>query len=329
MSKTFDNAKKKVKLLLIKNPNVMRKMQFAYNILLKRERLMKRCSFGDKNPDKTIFVIRPNSEDGIQGLMSLFIQTMRWFEYADSNGYKTYVDFLNYKTQYYDGKNNAWDYYFKQDLSNEEVYSSKNVILSGNRWSKTVSPQLFRENIFKSSNVDCCHQIIKNHVVLSEEVEELLATEAERLNISECLGLYVRGTDYIQLKPTGEFVQPDIQDVIKKVWEFLRNHNNPPIFLVTEDGAYYRKLKSEFGEKIVLVSYDSFIENYDGKDYLSRSNVLKEDKKQRGMEYLVKILLISKCRYLVSSITTGSLAAYSFNGGNYEDEYIFDLGLYK
>ena len=91
----------------------------------------------------------------------------------------------------------------------------------------------------------------------------------------------------------------------------------------------YDELAERFGDKIRIVSFDSFIRNYEGKDVLSKSNVLDEDKKQRGQKYLVKMILLSRCKYLISSITQGSKFSYALNGGKYMDEYIFDLGLYS
>lgn len=322
--------KKKIKYFLRKSPECIRHIQYIYNVLLKRDRLMKKVSYGEKNFDKKILVIRPNSEDGVQGLMSLFIQNMRWIEYANRNNYEPYVDFLNYKTQYYDGKTNAWEYYFKQNISYDEIKESKNIIISGSTWRETIDYELFRDRIFKDKQfAQYCNSLIWNNLSLSDEAEEILSKESERLNINKCLGVYIRGTDYVSLKPTGEYVQPDINAVVKKTKEFLEKYEEAAIFLVTEDGRYYNKMKAEFGDKILLASYDKFIENYDGKNYLSKSNVLDVNRKKRGMEYLVKILLLSKCKYLVSSITMGSLAAYSFNGGIYEDSYIFELGYYK
>ena len=61
---------------------------------------------------------------------------------------------------------------------------------------------------------------------------------------------------------------------------------------------------------------------------MSRSGVLNDDKKQRGQNYLVKMILLSKCKYLISSITQGSKFSYALNGGKDKDEYIFNLGLY-
>ena len=40
------------------------------------------------------------------------------------------------------------------------------------------------------------------------------------------------------------------------------------------------------------------------------------------------MILLSKCNYLITSITQGSKFSYILNGGKYMDKYVFDLGLY-
>lgn len=161
----------------------------------------------------------------------------------------------------------------------------------------------------------------------SNEVLELVEKEARALDIDNCIGVYVRGTDYTKLRPSGEYIQPNIEQVKNRITQFIGKYH-APVFLVTEDGNIYDELSNTFGNRIKIVSYDSFIRNYDGKDVLSKSNVLDDDKKQRGQKYLVKMILLSRCKYLISSITQGSKFSYSLNGGKYKDEYIFDLGLY-
>ena len=322
----------KIKVILKKYPVILRHLQFFYSIVKHKERLMQKKSYGDLNGDKTIFVIRPNAEDGVQGLMSLFIQTIRWIDYAKKKNYVPYVDFKNYKTQYFDGENNIWEYYFTQPskLEYDEVYASRNVILSGVTWSENVNDDLLREEIFFSKKLcKYCTELIWDNIKLNNEVKEIVARENYFIKAENCLGLYLRGTDYIKMKPTGEYIQPDIEDVINKVDVFIEKHPQINIFLVTEDGTYYSRLKTLYGDRIKIVSFDTFINNYDGKNFLSKSGVLETNKKKRGMDYLVKLILLSKCKYLISSITMGSIAAYSLNGGIYEDEYIFDLGYYK
>ena len=324
--------KSKIKYALVSKPVLYKCSRFVYNFFLHRDRLIKKISFGIENPDKTILVIRPNSEDGIQGLMSLFVQVVRWLKYAREHNYFSFIDYKTYKTQYYDETNNSWEFFFEQpdNLRYEEVYNSKNVILSGVSLKKTTDDTMFREYVFRNKNsLKECHEIIKNTIRLSKEVEQKVMKEDESLHVEDCLGVYIRGTDYAKLKPTGEFRQPDIEDVVKKVREFTTQHPGIKIFLVTEDEDYYKKMQAEFTELLLTVSFDSFIGGYVGNGYLSKTNLLEQNKKKRGMDYLVKIILLSRCRYLISSITMGSIAAYCFNGGKYEDEYIFDLGYYE
>lgn len=324
--------KNKIKKVLRKNPSLLRYLQYIYNMFFHKDRLMQKCSFGNMYDTDQILIIRPTTDDGIQGLMSLFIQAMRWVDYANRKGVIPYIDFKNYKTQYYDGIGNVWDYFFTQpsSLSIDEVYNSKRVIVSGATWYKTVDETLFRGEVFNDSKLsEKCFSVIWNNIDYSDEVKNIVEKENKVIQAEKCIGVYLRGTDYIQLKPTGEYVQPDIESVIQKVDEFIHRYGNLKIFLVTEDYKYYHSMKQKYKDEIKIVSYDKFIQNYDGKNFLSKSNVLEENPKKRGMDYLVKIVLLSKCKYLVSSITMGSIAAYSLNGGVYEDSYIFNLGFYK
>lgn len=325
------NKKNKIKYLLRNNRNIYSFIRVVYSMLFHRERLLKKKSYGDHNPDRTILVIRPNSEDGIQGLMSLLVQALRWMKYANDHGYLTYVDYLSYKTQYFEKGKNAWDFFFEQPdgLEYSDTYKSNNVILSGVSLKKNIDESLFREYVFKNKkSLETCHNIITKKLRFTDEVNQIIEDENQILNVEECLGVYIRGTDYAKLKPTGEFKQPSIKLVCRKIKEFSKIHSYNKIFLVTEDEEYYKILKSEFGERLCTVSFDSFVSGYDGKKYLSETNLMEKNKKKRGVDYLVKIFLLSKCKYLISSMTMGSIAAYCFNGGKYEDEYIFDLGYY-
>lgn len=307
------------------------KLKYFYYCLARRDILQKKKCYGEDNIDKTIYVIKPDYQDGVEGLLSLIHKQVLYIEHAKKRGYVPFVDWKNFKTQYYDGKTNVWNYFFKQPskLSEKEVYQSKNVYLSG--WTlKNINPSgLFEADIFFDKEIEQkSYEILKKNLAFSDEVLELLESEAEVLDIDNCIGVYVRGTDYVKLRPSGEYVQPNVKQVEEQISKFIEKYQ-APIFLVTEDGNIYDELVKDFGNSIRIVSYDSFVRNYDGKDVLSKSNVLDDDKKQRGQKYLVKMILLSRCKYLISSITQGAKFSYSLNGGKYEDEYIFNLGLYK
>ena len=304
--------------------------KYLYYCVAKRNILQKRMSFGQMNSDRVIYVIKPDYQDGVEGLLSLINKQILYMAYAKKKGYCPYIDWKNYKTQYYDGKNNAWEYFFKQpsNLTENEVYKSKKVYLSG--WSfKTVNPEgPFEADVFTDKRIrEKSSEMLCEHIRFSDEVLSIVNKEATSLNISECIGVYIRGTDYVKLKPSGEYVQPSVDQMKCKIHEF-ENKYNAPIFLVTEDGDIFDNLIKEFGDIIRIVSFDTFIRNYEGKDVLSKSDVLEKDKKLRGQKYLAKMILLAKCKYFVGSMTQGSKFSYILNNGNYSDEYIFDLGLY-
>lgn len=307
------------------------KIKYFYYFLRRRDILQTRKNFGTMNPNETVYLIKPDYQDGVEGLLSLINKQVLYIEKAKKHGYIPYVDWKNYKTQYYDGKNNAWEFFFKQpsNLTEAEVYNSRNVYLSGWTFQNINSENLFESDIFFDKEIRRkSSDLLRNNLQFNEEVEELLRKEKQKLNIEECLGIYIRGTDYIKLKPSGEYIQPSVEQMKNKISDFL-NKYDVPIFLVTEDGNIYDTLKDEFGDKIRTVSYDTFIRDYDGKNVLSKSNILEENKKLRGQKYLVKMILLSKCKYLITSITQGSKFSYALNDGKYIDEYVFNLGLYS
>lgn len=304
--------------------------KYLYYYVAKRNILQKRMSFGQMNSDRVIYVIKPDYQDGVEGLLSLLYKQVLYIDFAKRKGYVPFVDWKNYKTQYYDGENNAWEFFFKQpsEITEAEVYKSQKVYLSG--WTfKTIDPEgLFEAEVFTDKRIrEKSSEMLCEHIDFSDEVLSIVNKEATSLNISECIGVYIRGTDYVKLKPSGEYVQPSVDQMKCKIHEF-ENKYNAPIFLVTEDGDIFDNLKKEFGDIIRIVSFDTFIRNYEGKDVLSKSDVLEKDKKLRGQKYLAKMILLAKCKYFVGSMTQGSKFSYILNNGNYSDEYVFDLGLY-
>lgn len=295
----------------------------------------KKCSYGEKNPGIVFYVIRPRI-DGTEGLMSLFINVLRNLLYADSKGYVPVVDFKNYHTQYDDninGETNSWNFYFTQpsNYTLEEVYSSKNVILSGLEihWYR---PMLLEKSM-ERENLKTLNDFVSKRIYFSDRVLNAVKSEEERLKIDYCttIGLYLRGTDYIALRPSGHPIQPTAEQAESVVDEYIRKYGAEYIFLVTEDAYIYDSIKTKYGEACKIVSNDSFIKHYSGKKFLSHDksvNELNQSPYVRGLNYLVKLIILSKCRYFVGGDTMGSHAANIFSGDGYKDAYMFNLGLY-
>lgn len=297
--------------------------------------LIKEMSYGEFNSDKTFYVIRPKV-DGTEGLMSLLINVMRNLYYAQEHNYIPVVDFENYHTQYDDivnGYKNSWDFYFTQPstYSLQEVYSSKNVILSG--LDIQLKNKSFFDKKFDDYSLKALHDFMFKYIDFNEDVKAKVDNEIKKIgiNTNEALGLYLRGTDYTKLKPSGHPVQPTCEQAIEVVDEYINKYNISQIFLVTEDGDNYKKIKEKYGGKCVIVSFDTFINDYDGKDFLSHTtsiNELDDSPYVRGLNYLIKIIILSKCTYFVGGNTMGSWSSLIFSGDGFKDKYVFDLGMY-
>lgn len=332
------NIKNNLRKILLSNmsKSQIEKFYRIYYKLRYPKEMQKKCSFGCCNEDKTFYVIRPRT-DGTEGLMSLFINVAKNLYYAKDNDYIPVVDFDNYYTQYHDminGESNAWNYFFTQpsQYKLDEVYKSKNVILSGLevQWYDT---PLNNEDRYNDELLANIHNFLFKQIDFNETVKNLAKQEISslRLESTKTLGLYLRGTDYTALKPSGHPVQPTVEQAIRIVDEFLEKYNLDIIFLVTEDGQIYNQIKDKYGDMCVITSYDSFVEHYDGKRFLSHDKCIAELNDSpyvRGLNYMAKLLILAQCGYFVGGDTMGSWATMIFAGDKYKDKYIFNLGTY-
>lgn len=303
---------------------------YLYQIIFKkrgREKFLSR----NRKSDLFLYVIRPRYNT-IEGLMSLFLYVLQNINYAKENNYNFYIDFKNYKTQYFIEQKNAWEFFFEQpDIKENQASEFENVILSGFTLKKIKRPEeLFTDKVFFDTEIKSRSKaLIKKYIIYSDEVKLLLEEFKEKYPfINESLGVYIRGTDYVKLKPVGEHVQPSVDQMLFKLSDFKNKYNISKIYVVTEDFDLYEQIKIRYPENVFTINESNFIKNYDGKDYLCNTSLLNQNKKERGMEYLLKILMLSECKYFISSITMGSISAYLLKQSDYEDEYIFDLGRY-
>lgn len=321
---------RKVKDIVRANPTIYRVLFYIKSITTNFDGREHKKSYGELNHDNIIYVIRPRT-NGVEGLMSLFNWVLQHMDYAIRNKYIPVVDMENYKTQYWDETINAWELFFTQpsNLSLEDAYKSKMVILSGYTLKDKLDTALLGNGIIYDIKSRLKYSDIYNsYFSVSEKCKGILNQELTNIPIGKCIGVFLRGTDYVKLRPVGEPIQPDANTVIDKVEEYRNKYGNIPVYLVTEDDGIYQSFKRRV-PNLYIASFDSFISNYDGNDYLAFSGVLPQDRVTLGIQYLVKVQLLSMCRFFVGSIASGSKAALIMNGNKYESEYIFDLGFYK
>ena len=279
--------------------------------------------FGELNPSVKFYVIRSNGRD--EGLLSLYLGRLVQIHNLLQNGFIPVVDYQNYATQYnvgfpVNGTLNAWEYYFEQPSSYtlDEVYHSRNVTLSGWRFfqaygrhsgvSRSVSPEMMQIAPVKQYIFDIARKKIQAD------------------GIHDMIGLLLRGTDYTRLKPAGHPVSPTPEQAAQKLDEFLAQYGRHKIFLATEDADIYDFFRNRYGE-LIYTTDDNLIRNYSGRDYIA-NEICAENKYKFGLDYLVKMICLSECRYLIASKTAGTEFARLLNNGRYLSEYVFNLGTY-
>ena len=140
------------------------------------------------------------------------------------------------------------------------------------------------------------------------------------------LGVFLRGTDYTHLKPAGHAVQPSKEMAAEKIDEFLKKYGNMKIFLATEDEDILNYLRQRYGD-LIFTTDNNVIKNYSGKNFLT-NEIKGVNKYKFGLDYLVKMICLARCKYLIASMAAGAFFADLYNANNYADKYIFKLGVY-
>lgn len=276
---------------------------------------------------KTFFVIRPRGKN--EGLISSYFYVLEAASWARKKGYIPFVDFTSEECQYHvekeiQGTSNAWEYFFEQPYLTEYIQGDRNVNYIYSGWGMDSFPFSFDKfSDVDGEDINNTH----NNIYLKKNVQNLIDIAYNDLFAEKnVLGVFIRGTDYVALKPSGHNIQPELSDVIAKIREYISRYKVDMIYLVTEDYNYYQSFIEIFKDKICVYG-DSFAKNYKDDDYVSES--YSDDHYERNLNYLIRLHLLSKCDYLISSIANGSQYTNMIRNNNKKKyDYWFDLGLY-
>ena len=284
----------------------------------------KKC-FGGLNRDITFYVIRRC--DTLAGVNSHFISVMGHLRYALKNGWVPIVDMQNYPNALLDedevGVKNAWEFYFKQPCGYclEEVYSSKNVILSSG-FPLQFYPNDNMEFFTRYELIQMWHQYFQKYLGFSDQLQSEIDVRYTQYfadkKKGKVLGLFLRGTDYVSLQPYEHPVQPSIEMAVAKTYEIIKEQGCQWVFLVTEDQNILERFRKEFHEKLFYVP---------GEHIAEHSFHREHDRYLKGMEGLIQMGLLMKCSCLAAGRTSGSVAAMVMQP-DYEYTYFWNLGRY-
>lgn len=332
-------AKKTIKVAL------KRSMLFIELVVKGRER---KKSFGNKNPDKTFFVIRPyyfmernELATSLSDLLFHYYRNLQQLSYAVKNNWIPVVDWENYgpfrhgEDYPINGTTNCWEYYWKQpsEYSLEEVYQSKYVILANRNSvnygfipSMAFTPPFSRyvkDLKEKCPKFDKLFQL--NDVTLEyiNNYQNILFPKNVKI-----LGVSVRGNAYGSRSVVNHPIQPSITELATTVNNFLEQWKMDYIFFTCESAEVINEIKGRFGNKLIYLPRLRY-EKEPSENEKENPLYAPGQKYQTNLDYLTEMVLLSRCDALVAGISGGVRAAIIWNAGEYENIHIFDKGLWK
>lgn len=174
--------------------------------------------------------------------------------------------------------------------------------------------------------IDNIMRKVMDKAPVKKYIYELACNKVKSDGINNMAGILIRGTDYTKLKPAGHPIPPTPEMAAAKLDEFIAKYKTERVFLATEDKDIYDYFMNRYGN-IIYTTDKNLIASYSGSDYVANA-IHSVNKYQFGLDYLVKIICLSECRYLISSKTSGSNFARLLNNGRYIEDYNFELGRY-
>lgn len=330
-------------------PTALKRSSLRSELLTKGAETKK--TYGEKNPDLTFYVIRPyyflqpNAliYRNVANLLTQYYYVLQKLSYALENGYIPVVDWKNYGLMPHaenypvNGTENSWEYYWTQpsDFTLEDVYQSKNVILSTQNIGDygyiphcSMAPpyeQYARELAEK------CPPYLKN-VHLNEITNNYVSKAQEKLfpKGKRIIGVVLRGAAYGHSgTPYRSHPQQVGMDELKKsIWKHLDEWNMDLIFFVNEMQELVDEMLEEFGDKLIVFPRmrDTFKRPMDG---ITKNPMYYDGNRyQTNLDYVTEIALLSRCDTLIGSMSSGMRTALIWNEQKYEHVHVFDKGLW-
>ncbi len=302
-------------------------------------------SFGDKNPDKTFFVLRPyyymeqnEFMTSASNLLFHYYRNLQHLSYAIQNGWIPVVDWQNYgpfahgEDYPINGTTNCWEYFWNQpsEYTLEEVYQSKNVILSsrnsvdyGLMPSNAITPP-FKN--YAQGLAELCPKY-DSLITLNDFTKEYIDRQQAQLFSSDerVLGISVRGVSYGIKNLANHPKQPKIEALMKRIDKVLEEWKIDKIYFACELDTLVQIMKDKYGEKLVSLPRLRYNVQPTAED---NPLYVPGQRYQTNLDYLTEMVLLSRCTCLMGGMSSGLRAAIIWNAGVYEQIDIFDNGMY-
>ena len=265
------------------------------------------------------------------GLFSFFITSLACINTYFNKGYIPIINIKCFPNVLNGNKlhENLWELFFEQPFGytlDDVLKNADNVEYIRCDWS---SPQPTDNILSDRIKIDFWHNFAKKFMPIKNNIIELSNQVMKKLfnNSNNILGVLIRGTDYISLKPKSHPIQPTIDTVITDVREMDKKNNYDYIFFSTEDEKLRTKFQEEFSNKIKQLHSFNINYNYSSSPFLNFNENIYGNI-QFNKQYLLNIIILSKCLDLVTSRCSAASGILILTKG-FRFTKIYDLGAYK
>lgn len=229
-------------------------------------------------------------------------------------------------------KTNPWEYFFEQPYCyslNEVLKRAEKIIYY--KCTKVSKEPLFVDYFNKSLSIIFWSNIATNYIPIKKKLIKESNIIKDRLfrKSNNVLGVFIRGTDYISVKPKLHPKVPSTEQIIKDIKLMNKKFNYDWIFIITEDKNIRKNFINEFGYKLKYLLPKRELEyNYKTKKLLfNYNNILGS--KENLKNYILNMIILSKCLDIITCLTNGSMFALIINKGLFRYNHIYYLGLYN
>lgn len=291
----------------------------------------------DKNIDydNNKFVIITNICD-ICGLFAFYLHYLGCIKNFIILGYIPICDLSSFPNIFnrYDInslKINPWEIFFNQpyEYTLENIKKkAKNVKYSNCKkpYKGYPHPDIYNNKVL----MDFWHNMAIKYIPIKTEIifeSNIIISKLFKNCFNNVLGILARGTDYITRKPKKHAIPPKTEMLLKDIKKMNIKYKYDWYFLSTEDEIIKYKLINEFGNKLKYLKNNNIKYNYKNKTFLSSQNNIKGN--FRFMKnYLINIIILSKCLDIITARTSGSMGIFILTNG-FRNSKIYYLGYYK
>lgn len=301
----------------------------------KRHRMPEKMkTYGELFPDRTFYVIRLYPP--ATGYLGNYNYILGYMRYAYQKGWIPIVDMYHYDTIYslhnieQDYPKDVWGMFFEQPwdpvhkrrYTLDEVYQSKNVVLS-------CGSEEFCVYSFEEETISWQRRMAKMipfNKEMQEYADNMLQETIGQINLP-VMGIPFRGTDY-KKKYAGHKIQLDPIDVEKYYSLYKRRwygESDIYVFCNTEEQQVLDFVLKSIPNVIASNTYR--FKRYSGISMGEAIN--KEDKFSMLKDYLANMYVLSKCDSMIGTLNNGLYVAFLWSEGNYSHFECIDLGKYK